>query len=266
MKIKCSVIMLCIAAMLLLTACSNQPSHVWPATGLSTILPQPDSADWEIQFDQSDSFLANITTKDGGDYAEYKAQCIAKGFTIDAEDTSMSYTAYNSDGYQLILTDWSTINSFSIQLHAPATNDEITVKPDETDNSETTAQTTKATETTTTSETTSQTTTDSPLTVTTTESEPEESDSPIDVLIRPEIKEAIDSYEAFMNEYYDFMVKFNENPGDLTLLTEYTDYITRYTEAMDKIDDIGEKDLTDPELVYYMDTIDRVNKKLLELV
>lgn len=39
--------------------------------------------------------------------------------------------------------------------------------------------------------------------------------------LRPEFKEAMDSYESFYNEYCDFMIKYQENPTDLQLILEY---------------------------------------------
>ena len=46
--------------------------------------------------------------------------------------------------------------------------------------------------------------------------------------MRPEFKEAMDSYEAFYVEYYDMMKKYNNNPTDLSILAEYS-------ELMDKV-------------------------------
>ena len=45
--------------------------------------------------------------------------------------------------------------------------------------------------------------------------------------IRPEFKEAMDSYEAFYTEYCEFMKEYNENPSDLALLAKYSDMISK---------------------------------------
>lgn len=82
--------------------------------------------------------------------------------------------------------------------------------------------------------------------------------------IRPEIKEALDSYEAFMDEYCDFMKKYSESPDDLSLLVSYLDYMTKYTEAMENLDKIDDMDMNDAELKYYLEVTTRVSAKLIE--
>ncbi len=82
--------------------------------------------------------------------------------------------------------------------------------------------------------------------------------------MRPEFKEAMDSYETFMNQYCDFMKKYAENPSDLGLLTEYADYMAQYAETMEKINAIEQKELSDEELKYYLEVTARVTQKLAE--
>lgn len=81
--------------------------------------------------------------------------------------------------------------------------------------------------------------------------------------IRPEFKEAMDSYRDFFDEYAAFMQKFQSNPGDMSLLLNYTSYLSRYTEAMEKLDAVDESALTPEELAYYIDTMAHVEKGLL---
>ena len=50
--------------------------------------------------------------------------------------------------------------------------------------------------------------------------------------IRPEFKEAMDSYESFFDEYCEIMKKYNENPDDMSLLMDYLDFMTEYDEIM----------------------------------
>lgn len=82
--------------------------------------------------------------------------------------------------------------------------------------------------------------------------------------MRPEIKEALDSYEAFFDEYCNFMKKMKESPNDLSLLGDYTVYMTQYTETMEKIDALNNGSLNDAELKYYLEVVNRINVKLLE--
>ena len=83
--------------------------------------------------------------------------------------------------------------------------------------------------------------------------------------MRPEFKAAMDSYEAFYNEYCEFMKKYMENPTDLTLLGEYADMISKSTEMNQTFEAWNEADMNDAELAYYLEVNNRVAQKLLEV-
>ena len=83
--------------------------------------------------------------------------------------------------------------------------------------------------------------------------------------IRPEFKEAMDSYEAFYDEYCDFMLKYKENPGDFTLLSEYLDMISQLTEMEAAFSSWAYEDLSNEELAYYLEVTSRVAEKLLKI-
>lgn len=83
--------------------------------------------------------------------------------------------------------------------------------------------------------------------------------------MRPDFKEAMDSYEAFYDEYCDFMKKYNENPGELSLIMEYADMLTRSAEMTKKFEEWNSDDLNDAEMKYYLEVNTRVSQKLLEV-
>lgn len=82
--------------------------------------------------------------------------------------------------------------------------------------------------------------------------------------IRPEFKEALDSYEAFIDEYCDFMKKYNDDPTNFALLGEYADFMARYAEMTEKMNKLGEEDMNDAEAGYYLEVSARVSSKILE--
>ena len=84
-----------------------------------------------------------------------------------------------------------------------------------------------------------------------------------DGFIRPEFKEAMDSYEAFFAEYAALMQAISDDPGDLTLLARYAAYMNRYTETMEALDGIEEDELTTAELSYYIEVMSRIQQLLL---
>lgn len=83
--------------------------------------------------------------------------------------------------------------------------------------------------------------------------------------IRPEFKEAMDSYEAFYDEYCSFMKEYSNNPTDLSLLTKYTDMLSKAAEMDEKFEAWDEDEMSDEELSYYLDVTLRIEKKLLDL-
>jgi len=100
-----------------------------------------------------------------------------------------------------------------------------------------------------------------------TETEVPEEDKHAENLVdgmRPEFKEALDSYEDFFDEYCDFMKKFNESPDDLSLLGEYTEYLTQYSETMEKMDKLDDGEMNDAEMKYYLEVTTRINQKLID--
>lgn len=82
--------------------------------------------------------------------------------------------------------------------------------------------------------------------------------------MRPEFKAAMDSYEAFFDEYCEFMEKYSKNPSDLSILTDYTSFMSKYTDYMEKLEKWESEDMNDAELKYYTEVTLRIEKKLLE--
>lgn len=83
--------------------------------------------------------------------------------------------------------------------------------------------------------------------------------------IRPEFKEAMDTYEAFFNEYCDFMAEYKENPTNLSLLGKYAGMITKLDEMEKKFNSWEEGDMSSEELKYYLDVTSRIQKRMVDL-
>ena len=80
--------------------------------------------------------------------------------------------------------------------------------------------------------------------------------------IRPEIKEAIDSYEQFFKSYVDFMKSYDAS--NVNVLGEYASFMEQYAETMQKLDEMENADLTDAETVYLTQAMLRIDQMLLE--
>lgn len=99
--------------------------------------------------------------------------------------------------------------------------------------------------------------------------EPEEKPSSDEQLVdglRSEFKKAMDSYETFMNGYCDFMKKYAESDGtDIGLLADYTEYMSKYADAVEDFEAWDSEEMNTAETAYYLDVQTRINKRLLEV-
>lgn len=83
--------------------------------------------------------------------------------------------------------------------------------------------------------------------------------------IRQEFKDAMDSYEAFFDEYCEFMKKYTESDNSASMLSDYLSYMEKYTDTMTKFSAIEDEELSNAELAYYIDVNARISQKLLEV-
>ena len=63
----------------------------------------------------------------------------------------------------------------------------------------------------------------------------------------------------------NFVKKYKESDNPSSLLSDYADYMTKYSEMTKKMNEINQDELSDAERIYYMDVAVRINKKLVEL-
>ena len=89
------------------------------------------------------------------------------------------------------------------------------------------------------------------------------SDELIDGL-RPEFKEAMDAYEAFYDEYCDFMEEYMKNPTDFQLLLKYSELLAKAEEMDRTFEEWDDTELNDAELKYYLEVSNRIMQRLLE--
>ena len=61
------------------------------------------------------------------------------------------------------------------------------------------------------------------------------------------------------------MKKYAANPTDISLISDYADYMSDYTDMVADFEKWENDDLNSAELKYYIDVQARVSKKLLEV-
>lgn len=224
-----------------LKAPMNFGSITWPSSTVGNMLPAPKSTTGKFSYEHDDSFFVYVGETSKADYDQYVADCSANGFNIDYDKGDTYYRADNADGYHISLK-YEGNNIMAVEIKASKNSDTGTSEP---------ATTEPSTETSAPSESSS------------TETKP--NDTELVDGMRKDFKDAMDSYEAFMDEYVAFMKKYSDNPSDVGLLADYTKYMSKYADMVEKFDKWESEDLNDAELAYYIDVQARVSKKLLDV-
>lgn len=209
----------------------------WPTnTIVAKLLPKPDSDVGRINWEYDDSISADIPDISTDEFNSYVTKCSDVGFNMDFDKSDTYYFADNADGYRVSLyLDDKNVMSIGLDGSIEKTDDD----------------------------------TDANMDASTTE-EPVEESTPTETTeastdsngIRPDIKEAIDSYETFMNDYCDFMTKYSESDDVVSMMADYVDYMSKYADMAKKFDDLENDNLNDAELSYYLEVQTRITQKL----
>lgn len=215
----------------------------WPTSAAGKQLPTPKSTMGKFSYEHDDNFFVYIGNTSKADYSEYVNTCSEKGFNVDYNKGDNYYYADNSEGWKVDIR-YVGNNVMSIKINAPKSEDTDSTLNSSTESEETI----KPVES----------------------SKPSESSSKPDDSnlvngMHKDFKEAMDSYEKFMDDYVSFMKKYSANPTDMGLLSDYANYMSKYTDMVRKFDKWESEDLNDTELAYYLDVQTRVTKKLLEV-
>lgn len=102
------------------------------------------------------------------------------------------------------------------------------------------------------------------------EATPEPTPEPIDEKnelkgIRPEFKEAMDSYEAFFDKYIDFMNRYEsaDTTELMNMMTDYLQYMTDFVETMEEMEEMEDEEMSTEEALYYAQVTSRISRKLM---
>lgn len=80
--------------------------------------------------------------------------------------------------------------------------------------------------------------------------------------ISPELKAFLESYEAYMDEYCDFLEHYDSS--DAVQLVRYASLLQKYTDFAKKAEAYDESKMTDAEAIYYAEVLSRINIKLMK--
>ncbi len=89
-------------------------------------------------------------------------------------------------------------------------------------------------------------------------------DTPSDDGITPELKEFLEAYENCMDEYCEFME--NYDASNLKMLEKYNDFMQKFIVFSDKAQKYDPEEMTDADSIYYLETMNRIEIKMLKTV
>lgn len=232
-----------------LTAPEEMGTFSWPKSEVAALLPIPESSVGKISSDSADGCFIYVGKMSVDDFNAYVDKCVEKGFVVDYERGDKFYYADDENGNHISLT-YQGNNVISIEIKKSDDAEKEETDPENEDGEKTQTESIEA----------------ESAETELTESESLGNNSESADGMRPEFKKAMDSYEEFMNEYCDFMKKYEESDGtDLELLSDYADYMSKYAEVVKDFEAWDSEELNDAEITYYLDVQTRITKRLLEI-
>lgn len=90
------------------------------------------------------------------------------------------------------------------------------------------------------------------------------SESTSDSEVSADLKEMLDSYEAFVDEYVQFMKEYKESGDATSMLASYSEYMQKYSDFMQKVNSVDTSNLSASDYAYYIEVTSRVSQKLLK--
>ncbi len=214
----------------------------WPSSKIAKLLPKPKSNVGKIEWEASYGFVIYVSETSLEEYNTYVEECFKKGFTVDYQKGDDYYYGDNADGYHLSLK-YEGNNTMFVRIDEPDNTEDAASKADE-----------KATND------ESNSSKDKDLKKDKNAKETSEG-------VSPDFKKAMDSYEAFFDEYVKFMKKYMNADSDdmLSMASDYADYMKKYTETMEAMNEINEDELSTADALYYAEVNARISAKLLEV-
>lgn len=208
-------------------------TFIWPTSNIAKLLPKPDSNYGKISWQAEYGFVIYVGNTTKEEYINYVSEVESIGFTSNYSKGDNYYNAKNSEGYSVSLR-YEGFNTMFVRIDEPKEEAGTSSGNNNSNNGN---------------------------------SGNNNGSSSGELVngMRPEFKEAMDSYEAFFNEYCEFMKRYNSSTNPTSMLNDYMSFLNRYTEAMSKLDEISNGEMNNAELLYYTQTVARINQKLLEL-
>ncbi len=219
----------------------TEEAQYWSKSALGSVVPKPEAPIIKSDgMDDEDDFMFDAYGMTPEDFNSYVDSCKEAGFTVDASEFDNFYSADNSDGYNVYMNYDENKECTSVISKAPNKEKQKAEEegPDIEEGSDDSGS----------------------------DSDSEAKVEPSDVT--PSVKEALDEYEAFFDDYITFMKKYNKaDASDLNeMIDEYSNYIEKYSDMYSKLIGMaGDFKVTSSDYKYYNEVLKRIEKKLKDV-
>jgi hypothetical protein len=218
----------------------NSREYQWPRSEIARLIPPPNSNMGRIEWEASYGFVIYVGNTTKADYDEYVDACADSGFSINYQKGNDYYYADNEAGYHL-----------SIKYEG---NDSIFIRIDEPDKQEEAISTESPSPELAASESPSRV----PSLPTSSSAKPTDTDT-------VSWRDFLAEYETWMDHYIEVVLKYNENPTDITIMGEYLALMGELAEWAEKADQVEEELVNNTEaLKEYLEVQTRVLQKLID--
>ncbi len=84
--------------------------------------------------------------------------------------------------------------------------------------------------------------------------------------VNSDFKKTMDDYELFIDNYVTYMNKYKSGDLSFSDMLKYAQVLEKYNEVMIDLENIDENSLSSSDLNYYLETMNRINYKILSIL
>lgn len=236
---------------------SRCQSFSWPASGAAAKIPAPKATKAMDVYEFAASYSLTACDVTASDFEDYVNELRGKGFTVGLAKSSDTFTAENAAGDKVMVMHNPKEDTMSISIESKEDADQEAQRKAEEEAAKQAEEQKKAEE-----ERKRQEEEQKRIQEEEAKKQQEAQNQNQSGGVTPAVKEAMDSYESFMNKYCDFMEKYTADGAPTSMLSDYLKMMSEYSETTKKLDDMDQSTWTDTDMQYYLEVMNRVNQRL----
>lgn len=246
---------------------SRCKSFSWPTSGAAAKIPAPKATKAMDVYEFAASYSLTACDVTASDFEDYVNELRGKGFTVGLAKSSDTFSAENAAGDKVIVMHNPTEDTMSISIESKEDVDREAQRKAEEEAAKQAEEQKKAEEAQKQAEEERKRQEEEQKRIQEEEAkkQQEAQNQAQSGGVTPAVKEAMDSYESFMNKYCDFMEKYTADGAPTSMLADYLKMMNEYSETTKKLDDMDQSTWTDADMQYYLEVMNRVNQRLVSV-